>query len=122
MFTLLALTGPDPTALPGGDVMGAIRGLAAVVIVVGLVAVFAWLLRRGAFGPLGRRGPSAIRVETAVPLGERRSLLVVCVEGRRLLLGLTPAQVSLVAELRSAEPGFAGALERAVDVPPRGQQ
>ena len=36
------------------------------------------------------RGSRAIAVETAVPLGERRSLVIVAVEGRRLLLGLTP--------------------------------
>jgi flagellar biogenesis protein FliO len=33
-------------------------------------------------------------VETAVPLGERRSLVIVSVEGRRILLGLTPGQIS----------------------------
>jgi flagellar biogenesis protein FliO len=37
-----------------------------------------------------------------VALGERRSLVIVSVEGRRLLLGLTPTSMSLVAELPSA--------------------
>ena len=41
----------------------------------------------------------SVRVEATVPLGERRSLMVVAIEGRRLLLGLTPMQVSLVTEL-----------------------
>ena len=34
-----------------------------------------------------------------MPLGERRSLVIVSVEGRRLLLGLTPGQISMVTEL-----------------------
>src|SRR5687767_15339656 len=72
--------------------------MAAVFVVLGLVVALAWLLRRGAFGPL-RPGSRAITVETAVPLGERRSLVIVAVEGRRLLLGMTPGQISMVTEL-----------------------
>lgn len=81
----------------------------AVAVVLGLVAGLAWLVRRGAFGAL-RGGSRAIAVETAVPLGERRSLIIVAVEGRRLLLGMTPGQISMVTELGPApvtpvEPG-----------------
>ena len=49
-----------------------------------------------------------------VPLGDRRSLVIVSVEGRRLLLGLTPAQVSLVTEL--APPTFQQAVDRHLPV------
>lgn len=75
-----------------------LQSFAAVLLVLALVVALAWLARRGSLGALGRKGRS-IEVETAVPLGERRSLVVVVVEGRRLLLGLTPMQISLVAEL-----------------------
>ncbi len=88
-----------------------IQSFVAVIVVLGLVAALAWLLPRGAFGAL-RGGSWSIAVETAVPLGERRSLVIVAVEGRRLLLGLTPAQVSLVAELAPAAP-FARELDKA---------
>jgi flagellar protein FliO/FliZ len=70
----------------------------AVLVVLALVGAMAWLVRRGAFGAL-RHGTRAIAVETAVPIGERRSLIIVAVEGRRLLLGLTPGQISMVTEL-----------------------
>lgn len=73
------------------------QSLLAVAIVLGLVGALAWIARRGGFASLNKRGP--ISIETAMPLGERRSLVIVSVEGRRLLLGLTPAQVSMVAEL-----------------------
>jgi flagellar protein FliO/FliZ len=76
----------------------------AVLVVLALVAGLAWLVRRGAFGAL-RGGNRAITVETAVPIGERRSLIIVAVEGRRLLLGLTPTQISMVTELGAA-PSF----------------
>jgi flagellar protein FliO/FliZ len=75
----------------------------AVLIVLGLVAAMAWLLRSGRLGPLRARG-SAVSVETAVSLGERRSLVIVAVEGRRLLLGVTSAQVTLVTELQARAP------------------
>lgn len=80
-----------------------LQSFLAVVIVLGLVAALAWLLRRGAFGSL-RPGSRSITVETAVPLGERRTLVIVAVEGRRLLLGLTPAQISMVTELDAVAP------------------
>jgi flagellar protein FliO/FliZ len=88
------------------------RGVAAVGIVLALLAVAAWLLRRGAFGMAGKRTRGLMRVEATLPLGERRSLMVVAVEGRRLLLGLTPAQVSLVTELERGE-SFDAALAKA---------
>ena len=90
----------------------------AALVVLALVGALAWLARRGAFGALAQRS-RAITVETAVPIGERRSLVIVAVEGRRLLLGMTPGQISMVTELEpvpasppaSIEPG-SGAPER----------
>jgi flagellar biosynthetic protein FliO len=77
------------------------NGALAVLVVLGLVGTLAWVVRRGGLGALaGKTG--AIAVETAVALGERRSLVIVAVEGRRLLLGLTPTHMSLVTELESA--------------------
>ena len=70
----------------------------AVLVVLALVGALAWLVKRGAFAQL-RKGSRAIAVETAVPIGERRSLIIVAVAGRRLLLGLTPGQISMVTEL-----------------------
>jgi flagellar protein FliO/FliZ len=79
----------EPAAISG-------QAILAVVITIGVMAVIAWLLRKSA---ATRRSTRAIAIETAVPLGERRSLVVVAVEGRRLLLGMTPQQISLVTEL-----------------------
>jgi flagellar protein FliO/FliZ len=85
------------------------RSLLAIVVVFGLLGGLAWAARRGRLG--FTRQPSHVRVETTVPLGERRSLMVVAIEGRRLLLGLTPTQVNLVTELTTAP--FDTALARA---------
>ncbi len=82
----------------------------AVLIVLALVGALALLLRKGVLGSLGRKG-KLIQVETAVPLGDRRSLVIVAVEGRRLLLGLAPGQVSMVAELSAPVAAFEQELD-----------
>jgi flagellar protein FliO/FliZ len=86
------------------------RSLLAIVLVFGLLGGLAWAARRGRLGFFTRQ-PSHVRVEATVPLGDRRSLMVVAIEGRRLLLGLTPMQVSLVTELTTAP--FDAVLARA---------
>jgi flagellar protein FliO/FliZ len=88
-----------------------LRMVAACAVVIGLLAATLWLLKRGAGIRRGSRGMS---VEAALPLGERRSLAIVTIEGRRLLLGLAPNHVSLVTEL-SAVGAFDEAVSRATD-------
>lgn len=78
------------------------RGLVSLAVVIGLLVVFVLVLRRGARGLGPFRSRAAILVETATSLGERRSLVIVAVEGRRLLLGLSPGSVSLLTELAAA--------------------
>ena len=77
--------------------------LIAVTVVMALVAALAWLLKSGRIPRFAARA-SAVSVETAVSLGDRRSLVIVAVEGRRLLLGVTGTQVSLVTELHAPAP------------------
>jgi len=74
----------------------------ATLIVLALVGALAWLAKRGPLARLASAG-KPVAVETAIPLGERRSLVIVAVEGRRLLLGLTPSSISLVTELKGSE-------------------
>jgi flagellar protein FliO/FliZ len=119
-MTLLALS--QSPALAGVDgTTAALRGLAATIVVLGMLLTLAWLLRRGTITLPGRRAQQLVHIEATTPLGERRSLVVVSVDGRRLLLGLTPGQVSLVAELGAvpatappALPAFAATVDRAL--------
>jgi flagellar protein FliO/FliZ len=79
----------------------------SLAAVLALLAACIWALRRGslrlsALAPRGR-----IFVETATSLGERRSLAIVSVEGRRLLVGLTPASVSFITDLAPEPPHLA---------------
>lgn len=100
----LGTTGADPT---GVSTLG-LRSLAATLVVVALLAAAAWALRKTAEA---RRSRQSMAVESAVSLGERRSLVIVSVEGRRLLLGVAPNSVSLVTELGA---GFSDVLAASV--------
>ena len=111
---LVAQTQTEPWPLP--DPVGAsLRGLLAVLLVMAIMAAAAWIFRRGVPRWTGARQASPVQIETAVSLGDRRSLVVVSVEGQRLLLGVTPNQVTLVTGLRDAAGSFDEVLERRVE-------
>lgn len=93
-----AQVGATDTGVETG--VDAVRVIGALLAVTGALVVFLWLLKRGTLKiGIGRGGRSGLAIESALSLGDRRSLVIVAVEGRRLLLGLTPTQVSLVTEL-----------------------
>jgi flagellar biosynthetic protein FliO len=116
------LTGmTQTTEWAGAETMSAVRGIVATVFVLGLLGVLAWMLRRGTLRLGPSRAGQLVTVETAVSLGERRSVVVIAVEGRRLLLGLSPTNVGLLTELQPASSGsFSSALESAVGSPETG--
>jgi flagellar biogenesis protein FliO len=94
------------------DALAATRAVLSFGAVLAVLAVFVWALRRGSLR-LSRFAPrGAVSVETAVSLGERRSLAIVAVEGRRMLIGLTPAAISLLTDLGPAPPPPADAERR----------
>lgn len=103
MPLLLAQAGPDL-------VPPLWRMAAGFLVVLALLTVLAWAMRRGL---AARRANGALAVETALSLGERRSLVIVTVEQRRLLIGLSPGQVSLLTELQP--PSFGQAMAQAAN-------
>ena len=72
-------------------------------IVLALLYGTLWLLRRLGPAGLARHGRS-IRVIESASLGQGRSLVVVEAGERRLLLGVTAQQISLVSELPAEAP------------------
>lgn len=114
MITFLLAQAQVAPPTPGwSDGPGVVRTLLSLIVVLGLMAGCLWLVRRGGLQAGLRKGPRAVQVETAVGLGDRRQLVIVAVEGRRLLLGVTPMHVSLVTEL-SAASTFAQTLDARV--------
>lgn len=102
-----AETTPDPASI---GTLG-LRSFLALAVVGALLAATVWVLRRTVEG---RRGRQVMAVESALSLGDKRSLVIVAVEGRRLLVGVSPGSVALVTELHA---GFQETLERRVSAP-----
>ncbi len=111
MTHVFVLAQAQMASTPAGwsDGPGVVRTALSLIVVLGLMAGCLWLVKRGGWQG-GRTGTRAVQIETAVGLGDRRQLVIVAVEGRRLLLGVTPMQVALVTELAAAGPTFADAL------------
>ena len=93
------------------QVLEAIAGLALVLAVI---FVLAWAIRRFAHLPGGGKG--LIRVLGGVTLGSRERAVVVAVGGTRLLLGVAPGQIRTLHVLPpddTAAGGFAAELDAA---------
>lgn len=110
----LAQADPLPSAIDGGLV----RAVVGTLAVLAILAILAVLLRRGVLTIPGQRGSRTLAIETALSIGDRRSVVILSVEGRRLLLGLTPAQVTVLTELSSTRAAFDQALDRAASPGP----
>ena len=85
------------------------RAIGSLVAVLGLLGLFVWALRRGSLKLSSLAPKGTIAIETAMSLGERRSIAIVGVEGRRLLIGLTPTTISVLTDL-TPKPSPAAAL------------
>ena len=103
---LVALQQTEPLASGGSLISG--QAILSAFVVVAVLGAAAWALTRS---NTLRRAQASIVVESAVALGDRRSLVVVSVEGRRLLLGLAPQHVGLVTELKPGGAEFSRALD-----------
>ena len=73
--------------------------LMSLLLVLGLIVGLGWVAKRMR---LPFNGHGNMRVEHPQALGQRERLMVVNVEGQRLLLGVTPQSISLLKELGDA--------------------
>ncbi len=78
------------------------QALAVLCLLLGVLWVGVWLLRRyGRFNFIPRPGNlprDALLMEAQMPLGPRKGLMVVRFMNRRLLLAVTDQQISLLTE------------------------
>jgi len=100
-LSVLCCAGPvqaeELSGLGGGQLMRTVLGL---LLVLGLVFALAWAARRISGGRLVGGGQGGtIRVVAQQAVGVKERLLLVEVDGRRLLLGLAPGRISRLADL-----------------------
>ncbi|MNQ68297.1 Flagellar protein FliO [compost metagenome] len=108
-----------PASAPAGTGMVAQLGQLALglLLVVALIFVLAWLLRR--VQQLGPRGGQVIQLVATQALGPRDRLVLVQVGGEQILLGLSAGRIAplhvlkepvQLAETQAASPEFAKRL------------
>ena len=101
---------PPPLKLERGNLYG--RLLGNMMVVLGLIVLLAWLARKYLPGRLkGLAQGQHVRLIQNLPLGPKRAVSLVAIGDRRLLLGVTDHQVTLIKDLD--EFGFAATLEEA---------
>ncbi|MGB6242146.1 MAG: flagellar biosynthetic protein FliO [Castellaniella sp.] len=92
-----------------------LRVILALLFVLVLLLALAWLARRGGWARHGNRTAN-LRVLGSHSLGARCSLSLVQIDDTRLLLGVTPQQITLLHTLpaspdtQAAQPDFAESL------------
>ncbi|MGL4929909.1 MAG: flagellar biosynthetic protein FliO [Plesiomonas sp.] len=84
--------------------------LLSLLLVLALIIGLGWLAKRLR---LPFHGKGSIQIEQQQALGQRERLLIVNVEGQRLLIGVTPQNISLLSHLNSVqeEGGLANGTE-----------
>lgn len=79
--------------------MGLLQYAWRMALVFALVFGAAYALRRWGAAGVGRAARGRVRIVETVPVGPQRFLLLVEVDGRRLLIGATAQSFTLLAEL-----------------------
>jgi len=115
MNTPNALAVPASIGVPTDDLVGlSLLGKTALAlgVVVACVLLCGWLVSR--FGARPSSSAKVVQVVASTRVGQREKVLVVDVQGRRLVLGVTAQQVTCLCDLEAppaapeAEPETAG--------------
>jgi len=90
-------TGPAGISTAGG----AVQIIFGLIMVLGVMMLIAWLFKRYAPG-IGQNN-SVARIVGGVNVGNRERVLVIEVAGRWLVVGVSPGQVTSIANLEAGQ-------------------
>ncbi|QLK62410.1 flagellar biosynthetic protein FliO [Enterobacteriaceae bacterium Kacie_13] len=82
------------SAVPGSVLMNVGGALALILMII---AVCAWVARRTGFAQRLPKGNQILSVVASHSMGQRERVVVIDMEGKRLLLGVTPTQINCLA-------------------------
>ncbi|MDP3668523.1 MAG: flagellar biosynthetic protein FliO [Telluria sp.] len=100
-----------PAAPPAASAGNLLQTIVALCLVLGLLAMLAWFLKR--YGPKAAAGPARLRIVGALNLGGRERIMVVEVGEQWIVVGASPGRVNALATLaRPPEAADAALPER----------
>lgn len=92
---------------PVGGSSQLLRTALGLLLILGLVFALAWAARRISGGRLGvRSGDGPIQIVGQQALGVKERLLLVEVDGQRILLGVSPGRIARLGDLGRAKVSF----------------
>lgn len=94
-------TSPTAAAQPGDGAAGIGKTLSGLVLVLGLIAGAAWLMKRTGMAKPG--GGSVAKVVGGVAVGNRERVVVVEVGDQWIVVGVAPGRVNALAQLPRGE-------------------
>ncbi len=81
---------------------GVVQYLLSFALVVGLLVSLLWALKRLQLSPTFTRRDQRLRVVETLSLGARTKIALVRCDGREVLVGITPAQITPLGTWRAA--------------------
>lgn len=97
------------------SVLGMLNMVLGLVVVIALILGLAWVLRK--YGRLPVTNQVEMKVLGGISLGTRERAVLVQVEGKRLLLGVSPGRVATLHVMDDDKSGFKQQLAEAMDKP-----
>ncbi|WP_276640624.1 flagellar biosynthetic protein FliO [Siccibacter turicensis] len=95
MKTQASVTQPDSTASSGSPL---IQVSGALTVIILFILLAAWVAKRVGFAP--KRGSSRdLNVSASISVGPRELIVIVDVQDARLVLGVTPTQITALHTL-----------------------
>lgn len=82
------------SAAPGSVLMNVGGALALILMII---AAFAWIARRTGFAQRLPKGDQVLSVVASHSLGQRERVVVIDMDGKRVLLGVTSTQINCLA-------------------------
>jgi|SRR5471030_2182159 len=82
------------SAAPGSVLMNVGGALALILMII---AAFAWIARRTGFAQRLPKNNQVLSVVASHSLGQRERVVVIDMDGKRVLLGVTPTQINCLA-------------------------
>jgi flagellar biosynthetic protein FliO len=106
---------PGPVTMPAGSATGSLlQTLFALIVVLAVLALLAWFLKR--YGPKAGGGSANLRIVGSLNLGGRERLLVVEVGNQWIVVGASPGRVNALATMPKQE-GIEGTAALAQHAP-----